>query len=264
MTDIHPFERFVLTAAKEYVDGEVAFVGFHWPMVAARVARRLHAPDLVVVYEAGVIEDQLTPELSTSPSDLRSAVGSAFCGSAIDALYGQLNRGRVDRTVLEAPIVDQRGNVNTSVIGPYDTPKVRLPGSGGGTELGAFGPGLTLLSASTQARSYQRRVDYNTSPGYLDGPGQRERLGYPAGRGPKILINPHGRFTIDDVDGIQPAAVHPGVTWQDLRDTYFWLEEAPRDLEVLDEPTVDELDVVRGVFRDAIETRYRLPEGIQP
>lgn len=263
MSDVHPFERFLLTAAKELVDGETAFVGFHWPMVAARIARRLHAPNLVVVYEAGVVEDQLTPELSTSPSDLRSAVGAAYCGGAIDALYGQLGRGRVTRTMLEAPIVDRRGNVNTSVVGSYAHPKVRLPGSGGGTELGSMGRGLTLLSASTRARAYPDRIDYITSPGYLNAPGQRERLGYPADGGPKVLITPLGRCSIDDRNGIVPVAVHPGVTWEDVRGAFAWLpEEAPDDLDVLPEVTVGELDVIRGVLSDARNTAYRLPEGL--
>jgi glutaconate CoA-transferase, subunit B len=233
-------------------------------MVAARVARRLHAPDLVVVYEAGVVEDQITPELSTSPSDLRAAARSAFCGSSLDALYGQLGRGRVNRTVLEAPIVDRRGNVNTSVVGSYDQPKVRLPGSGGGTELGAFGRGLTLLSASSEARSFPEHVDYITSPGYLHAPGERRRLGYPSGRGPKVLITPLGRFTIGDVSGVEPEALHPGVTWDQMRSTCTWLPaQASVDIRELPAPTPAELEVVRGVLRDARQTAYRLPAGVQ-
>ena len=115
--DAHPFEQFLLTAAREFEDGDVCSVGFHWPMVAARIARRLHAPNLIVIYENGVVEDGLTPELSTSPSDLRAAVGAAVWAGTIDALYGWLGRGRVERTVLEAPIVDRRGNVKASVYG---------------------------------------------------------------------------------------------------------------------------------------------------
>jgi glutaconate CoA-transferase, subunit B len=190
--DAHPFEQFLLTAAREFEDGDVCFVGFHWPMVAARIARRLHAPNLIVIYENGVVEDGLTPELSTSPSDLRAAVGAAVWAGTIDALYGWLGRGRVERTVLEAPIVDRRGNVNTTVVGSYDQPRVRLPGSGGGTELGSLGRGLTLLCSRTHRRSFPHLVDYITSPGYLAAPGQRARMGYPADRGPQVLVTQHG------------------------------------------------------------------------
>lgn len=256
----HPFERFLLTAAKEFRNGDICFIGFHWPMVAARIARRLHAPDLVCVYEAGVIEDSLTPELSTSPSDLRSAVGAAYCGGAIDALYGELGSGVVERTVLEAPIVDRRGNVNTSVVGSYDQPRVRLPGSGGGTELGALGRGLTLLCGSVHPRSFPLRVDYITSPGHLDAAGQRERLGYPVGRGPKVLITPLGRFVIDDTDGVQADAVHEGVSAADLSSAMTWLSE-PTTTQLPD-ATADEIDVVRAVLDEARASGYRLPEGL--
>lgn len=265
MTPATLFERFLITSAKELVDGEVAFVGFHWPMVASRIARRLHAPDLVVVYEGGVIEDRETPELSTSPSDLRAAVGSPMLMGAIDALYGQLGAGRVERTMLEAPIVDRRGNVNTSVVGPYDRPKVRLPGSGGGTELGSLGRGLTLMSASTDARSFPERVDYNTSPGHLDAPGMRRLLGYPADRGPKVLITPLGRFAIDDVTGIHVDAIHPGVGVDAVAACFPWMAFEPEfEPRRLPEPTPEETTVTRDVLREALLTRYRLPEEVAP
>jgi acyl CoA:acetate/3-ketoacid CoA transferase beta subunit len=263
VNDCHPFEQFLLTSAKAFVDGEVCFVGFHWPMVAARIARQLHAPELVVIYEGGVVEDRLAPELSTSPSDLRAAVGSAAVSGAIDALYGYLGSGRVTRTVLEAPIVDRRGNVNTSVVGSYDRPKVRLPGSGGGTELGSMGKGLTLLCASTAPRSFPVAVDYITSPGYLTAPGHRARLGYHADRGPKLLVTPLGRFSVDDLSGIQVELLHDGVEWADVRTTFAWLpRDAPPDVGRIPRPTPDELAVVRGVLDEARTMRYRLPEGL--
>jgi acyl CoA:acetate/3-ketoacid CoA transferase beta subunit len=265
MTPATLFERFLITSARELVDGEVAFVGFHWPMVASRIARRLHAPDLVVVFEGGVIEDRETPELSTSPSDLRAAVGAPMVTGSIDALYGQLASGRVVRTMLEAPIVDRRGNVNTSVVGDYDRPKVRLPGSGGGTELGSFGRGLTLMSSSTDARSFPERVDYITSPGYLEAPGMRRRLGYPADRGPKVLITPLGRFTLDDVLGIRAESVHPGVDASAVAACFPWMRlDTSVPLPDLPEPTSEEVSVTRDVLREARATRYRLPEATAP
>ena len=256
-----PFEQFLVTAAREYNDGEVTFVGFHWPMLAARIARLTHAPDLVVVYECGVIEDALTPVLSTSPSDLRAAFASPYCGTSVDALYGWLGRGRVTRTMLEAPIVDRRGNVNTTVVGDYDAPKVRLPGSGGGTELAALGRGLTLLCASSSARSFpERTVDYVTSPGYLRRPGERDAGGYPAGTGPKVLLTPLGRFTIDDDAGIAVDALHPGVTWTQAQECFAWFDAAPpAPPRVLPDVTDAELHAVRRVLEDARVSRYTLP-----
>ncbi|WP_166459474.1 CoA-transferase [Amycolatopsis pithecellobii] len=255
------FERFLVTAAREYADEDVAFVGFHWPMLAARIARRTHAPNLVAVYESGVVEDAATPTLSTSPSDLRAAVGSPYWGTCFDALCGWLARGRVTRTVLGAPIVDRRGNVNTTVVGDYDAPRVRLPGSGGGTELAALGRGLTLLSTSTSARGFPRRiVDYITSPGYLREPGERRAHGYPDGTGPKVLITPLGRFAVNDADGITADALHTGVTWAQARECFTWFPaEPPASLRVLPDPSEQELAAAHAVLDEARASHYLLP-----
>ncbi|HYM68670.1 MAG TPA: CoA-transferase, partial [bacterium] len=207
--DASRFERFLLTGARCIPDATVVFVGFHWPMLMARVARRLHAPGIIVVYENGIVEDHLTALLPTSPCDLVAAEGAPMCAGCFESLYMWLGAGRVEMTVLEAPIVDRHGNVNTSVVGTYHRPKVRLPGSGGGTELASLGRGLLLVSASTDRRSYPERVDYVTSPGYLEGADDRERLGYKPGSGPQILVNPLGMFRFDGRGEMYTAALHP-------------------------------------------------------
>lgn len=254
------FEMFLLTSAREYAEHEVTFVGFHWPMLAARIARLTHAPNLVVVYESGVVEDRLTATLSTSPSDLRSAVDSPYTGTSIDALYGWLGRGRVAKTMLEAPIVDRRGNVNTTVVGSYHQPVVRLPGSGGGTELGSLGRGLTLMCSSEKARSYPEAVDYITSPGYLHEPGDRHRYGYLPGSGPQTLITPLGRFTITDLDGVRPHALHPGVTVREVGACMPWLDlDGYKNYPVLSCATDEEAAAVSQVLREASDSHYLLP-----
>jgi glutaconate CoA-transferase subunit B len=262
-----PFERFILSGAREYRDGEVCFVGFHWPQLAARIARFLHAPDMIVVYETGVVEDGPTPELPTSPTDLRCAVGAPMLAGSIDALFGWLASGRVQRTFLDAPIVDRRGNVNTTAIGPYASPKVRLAGSGGGTELASVGRGLTLLCSSTRPRSFPERVDYLTSPGHLGAPGERARLGYPPDSGPKALITPLGRFTFGDGGfgdgGFGVDALQPGVGWDEVAATFVgWVgPEEPAGVERVPEPTPAELEVVRRVLAEAEGKHYRIPTG---
>jgi glutaconate CoA-transferase subunit B len=260
--DFDPFERFLLTASREYRDGEVCFVGFHWPMLASRIARRLHAPEIVVVYETGIVEDRETPELPTSPTDLRCAVDAPMLAGSADALFGWLNSGRVERTFLDAPIVDRRGNVNTTVVGDYGSPRVRLAGSGGGTELASAGRELTLLCSSIDARSFPERVDYVTSPGYLSGPGERRRLGYRDGTGPKTLITPLGAFAFSD-EGFSVRALHQDVEWAEVTAAFDgWLAGPPHPhVERLPDPTAEELEVVRGVVAEALRSRYRLPIG---
>jgi glutaconate CoA-transferase subunit B len=178
----------------------------------------------------------------------------------VDALYMWLASGRVETTVLEAPIVDRYGNVNTTAVGPYARPKVRLPGSGGGTELGSLGRGLMLVNASTNRRSYPERVDYVTSPGYLGGAREREALGYKRGTGPRVLVNPLGICRFDDNGEMYLAALHAGVNASDARASFGWPIRAG-DVEVLPEPTEDELNVVRQELDHAKQRYYLLPEG---
>lgn len=253
------FERMLITGAREIRDGQVLFVGFHWPMVMARIARRLHAPNLIVVYENGIVEDHLTPIVPTSPCDLTAAERATTCSDSILALYMLLGNDRLDGTLLEAPIVDRYGNVNTTVIGDYLQPRVRLPGSGGGTELGALARNLLLVCPYEARRAFPERVDYVTSPGYLGGRKEREALGYPPGRGPAVLVTPLGRFTFDERGEIELAGVHPGVTDEALASGFNWPLKRRPDVAALPEPTADELRTCREELQAAAGRRYLLP-----
>jgi glutaconate CoA-transferase, subunit B len=255
------FEQMFLTGARRITDGAVLFVGFHWPMVMARIARRLHAPNIVVVYENGIVEDRLTPVLPTSPCDLTAAEQATTCAGSLEALYMWLGAGRVEMTMVEAAIVDRYGNVNTTAVGPYLHPKVRLPGSGGGTELSSLGRDLLLVSASANKRSYPDRVDYITSPGYLDGARERDRLGYKPGTGPKTLVNPLGIFRFGENGEMYAAELHAGVSPDEVRATFSWPIKIQPGYKVLPEPSEDELTVIREELAHAKERYYLLPEG---
>lgn len=254
------FERMLLTGARRIADGTVLFVGFHWPMLMARIARRLHAPNIVVVYENGIVEDRLTSILPTSPSDLTAAEDAPACAGSIESLYMWLGAGRVQMTLLEAVIVDRFGNINTTCVGPYERPTVRLPGSGGGTELSSLGRELMLVSAGTAKRGYPDRVDYITSPGYLGGAGQREAAGYPAGTGPKVLVNPLGLFSFGAGGEMYAAQLHPGVTAQEVRDAFGWPIRIALEGPELPEPGLHEIDVVREEIGHARARHYIMPD----
>lgn len=255
------FEQMFLTGARRIKDGAVLFVGFHWPMLMSRIARRLHAPNIVVVYENGIVEDRLTSVLPTSPCDLASAEQATTCAGSLEALYMWLGAGRVEMTLVEAAIVDRYGNVNTTAVGPYLQPKVRLPGSGGGTELSSLGRDLMLVSASVNKRSYPASVDYITSPGYLSGAQERRRLGYKPGTGPKTLVNPLGIFRFDANGEMYAAALHSGVTPDEVRATFGWPIKVQSDYEVLAAPNADELKVIHEELAHAKSRCYLLPEG---
>ena len=254
------FEKMLLTGARRIRDGAVLFVGFHWPMLIARIARRLHAPNIVIVYENGIVEDRLTPILPTSPCDLTAAEQATACVGSLETLYMWLAAGRVDMTLVEAAIVDRYGNINTTAVGPYLQPKVRLPGSGGGTELSSLGRDLLLVSASVNSRSYPERVDYITSPGYLGGAKERKRLGYKPGTGPKALVNPLGIFKFDASGEMYAAGLHVGVTPEEVRATFLWPIKVETDCTTLPEPTAEELSVIRQELAHAKERYYLMPE----
>lgn len=254
------FEQFLYTGAKCVRPDDVVFVGFHWPMLMARIARRLFAPNLCVVYENGIVEDRLTPVFPTSPCDLTAAVGSPACVGSIDALYMWLGAGRVGMTMLEAAIVDRFGNVNTTAVGPYRSPKVRLPGSGGGTELGSLGRGLLLVSASTNPRSYPDRVDYITSPGYLRGRAEREAAGYKPGTGPQALVSPLGLFRFDEGGEMFACALHDGVSANDVRASFGWPIRVDAQPEPLPAPDAHALEIIRNEVAHAKERAYLMPD----
>ncbi len=254
------FEQMFFSGAGRIRDGAVLFVGFHWPMVMARIARRLHAPNVVIVYENGIVEDRLTSVLPTSPCDLTAAEQAPVCAGSLEALYMWLGSGRVEMTLVEAAIVDRYGNVNTTVVGPYLKPKVRLPGSGGGTELSSFGRNLMLVSASVNKRSYPDRVDYITSPGYLGGRAERHRLGYKAGTGPQTLVNPLGIFEFDEGGEMYAAELHAGVTPEEVRATFSWPIKIQAGNAVLSEPTQEELAIIREELAHARKRFYLMPE----
>lgn len=255
------FERMLITGANRIVDGAVLFVGFHWPMLMTRVARRLHAPNIVVVYENGIVEDRLTSIFPTSPCDLTAAEKATTCAGSLEALYMWLGAGRVQMTMLEAAIVDRFGNVNTTAVGPYLKPKVRLPGSGGGTELSSIGRGLFLVSASTNKRSYPDRVDYITSPGYLGGRTERERLGYKPGTGPQTLVNPLGVFRFSDKGEMYASALHSGVGVEQVRASFSWPITIASGCATLPEPSAEQVAVTREEIANARSRSYLMPEG---
>jgi glutaconate CoA-transferase subunit B len=137
---------------------------------------------------------------------------------------------------------------------------VRLPGSGGGTELASLGRDLLLVSASVNRRSYPDRVDYITSPGYMGGREERNQLGYKPGTGPRTLVNPLGLFRFGNDGEMYAAALHPGVGADEVRASFGWPIKIANDCAVLREPTAQELTVTREELAHARERSYLLPQ----
>lgn len=255
-TDPTHREQLLYTAAREFADETTVFTGFHWPVVAARVARKLHAPDLTSVFEAGICYRGLSETLPTSTTEINAFDGNVdMYGNSLDTLHTFLKSGRLDGAVIDVSNVDRFGNVNSTVIGDYDDPAVRLPGPGGANDLGTHAEDLTLICGSADPERYQDRVSYVSTPGHLDGDGSREAAGFEPGTGPSKLVTPVGTFRFDETGRARLSRLAPGVDVAEVRETTGW-PIADDDYEYEPRPDTEALSVVREVLAEAAERNY--------
>jgi glutaconate CoA-transferase subunit B len=242
VTDVTRAEVMAVAAAREIRDGEVGFIGTGLPMVAAYLAKFTHAPRSVLLFESGVV-DARPRELATGVGDLRLLHGCVKASGLYYAL-GLLQGGVVDIGFLGAAEVDQYGNINSTVIGPYARPKVRLPGSGGANDIGSLA-GRTVIMVPHEPRKLVPRVQYRTTPGFLDGPGARERAGL-RGAGPVRVITDLAVLDFaPDSKRMRLLSLHPGVRPEEVEArTGFPLLRA-EGLGETPRPTAEQVRVLR-------------------
>jgi glutaconate CoA-transferase subunit B len=241
-----PAELMACVAARELRDGEIVFVGIGLPNLACNLARATHAPNLVLVYESGVIGAQ-PARLPVSIGDPSLVAGSAMvCGMA-DVFQFLLQRGRIEVGFLGGAQIDRYGNINTTVIGDYSAPAVRLPGSGGAAEI-AIHARRTVVISRLHPRTFPERVDFITSPGHRSQWGSREELGLP-GAGPVRVITDRAILSPEPATGeLMLAALYPGIEREDVVAAVGWPLRAHATLEAVDPPTPDELRLLRDVL----------------
>ena len=245
MSPYSPSEMMVVAAARELRDGEVVFVGIGLPNLACNLARLTHAPNLVMIYESGAVGAR--PErLPLSIGDPSLVTGSLMiCGMA-DVFQLLLQNGRIEVGFLGGAQVDRYGNINTTVVGDYEHPKVRLPGSGGAPEI-AIHAKRTLVIARLDKRAFPERVDFITSPGHRARGGTRSELNMP-GAGPVRVITDRGTLSANLETGeLELDALYPGVSADEVRAGVGWDLEVRDALEDCDPPTPDELRLLREV-----------------
>jgi glutaconate CoA-transferase subunit B len=219
--------RFVALAAREISDRQVLFVGIGVPSLAAIAAKRFHAPDSVLIYESGAV-DALPPipPLSTgSPSVVSDTAMVTSCLG----VFSMLQQGRFDLGLLSGAQVDRRGNLNSTSLGPYEKPKVRLVGSGGAHDIAVLARSVCIMMPH-DPRRFVEHVDFITSPGLRDR-GQAPAM---RGDGPRTLITPRARFTFAD-DGLTLDALAPGVTQAEALEGFTWDVPVASDLQELPE-----------------------------
>ncbi len=237
-----PSELRVGTAAHLLRDGDVVFVGVGMPNLACNLARRTHAPDLVLIYEAGVIGAQ-PARLPLSIGDPCLVSGAASVCSMYEVFAFYLQRGLVDVGFLGGAQIDRFGNVNATVIGPYDHPKVRLPGSGGSAEIAAWAS-RTYLMTPHQKRRFPEKCDFVTGAGFLTGRAARQAAGVRGG-GPQAVVTDLGVLEPNDAGELVLAAVHPGVAPEKAVENTGWPLKLSPQLRTTPAPTAGELRLLR-------------------
>lgn len=225
MTMYTTAELMVTRAAKEIGDSQVVFVGTGLPMIAAMLAKRTHAPRSVIVFEAGTVDSALQ-HLPASVGDSRCVYGASTCGGLFDVFATLLQRGFIDVGFLGGAQVDRYGNLNSTVIGDYLRPQVRLPGSGGAGDIACLSK-RTVVIMRHEKRRFVERVDYCTSPGWVEGPGGRERAGLVRG-GPVAVITNMAVMSFDEATReMVLTSHHPGISVDEvLANTGFALPTA--------------------------------------
>lgn len=241
--DYNPSELLICTASRLMTDNTTAFIGTGIPMLAASLAQRMHAPNLVAIFEfggTGAILDDLPLAVGGECTFHRALSASGICDVVETA-----QRGFVDYGFLGGAQIDPYGNLNSTVIGEHAHPKVRLPGSGGANDVGSH-CWQTIAIMRQDKRRFIEKVDFVTTPGYLSGPGAREKAGLPRGTGPYRVVTNLAVLGYDpDCLRMMLLATQPGVSVQDVIDnTGFELIIAPQLEENLP-PSEEELRILR-------------------
>jgi glutaconate CoA-transferase subunit B len=232
-----------VVASRELRDGAVCFVGIGLPSLAANLARRTHAPNLVLVYESGTIGAKpSTPPLSIGDGELAETADAVV---SVPEIFGYwLQSGRVDVGFLGAAQIDRFGNINTTVVGSYDSPSVRLPGAGGAPEI-ASNSREVIVVIRQSTRTFVEHLDFITSVGYLEGGRSRERLGL-HGRGPTAVITDLGVLRPDPVSReLVLTSLHQGVDVARVIDRTGWPLRVASTLTETAPPTPHELAALR-------------------
>lgn len=236
-------ELMACAASRTLEDKKSVLVGTGLPIIAAVLAQKTHAPNLLIVFEAGGIGPQV-PMLPISVGDSRTFY-KALMASSMDYVMSTAQMGYTDYGFLGAAQIDPYGNINTTVIGTHERPKVRLPGSGGANDAGSL-CWHTVILMQQDARKFVEKIDFVTTPGYLSGRGAREKAGLPAGTGPFRVITQLGIMGFDDkTKHMKLLSTHLGVSSEQVKTNTGFSLILPKNVTKTEPPTAEELSVLR-------------------
>jgi glutaconate CoA-transferase subunit B len=242
MADYTSSELLTINASRLLRDGDRVFVGVGLPNLACNLARRTHAPNLLMIYEAGVIGAQ--PErLPLSIGDPTLVSGALGVCSMYDIFAFYLQRGNVDVGFMGGAQIDRFGNINATVIGDYAHPKVRLPGSGGSMEIAAWANRCYLLTPHSKRR-FPAKLDFRTSAGFLSGRPERQAMKLRGG-GMLAVVTDLGIMEPDETGEMVLTALHPGATAEQARENTGWELKVAENLYTTPPPDPEELRILR-------------------
>jgi glutaconate CoA-transferase subunit B len=241
-------ELMIIAAARQIKDGEIIFVGMRLPIAAYGVARLTHAPNAVGLFESGVARYEPAQDMLYTMCDGPNQLGAAWTTGLIQTM-GLLSGGRIHAGFVGGAEIDRFANINTSYIGDFKNPKVKLPGSGGAPDIAAMAKRLIIVISHEKHRLVEK-VDYVSSPGHLSGGEARKEAGLP-GSGPSVVITDRGILVpYGPEKELHLASIHPGHTLEEIRENTGWNLKVVRDLEETSPPTSEELDSLHKIDKE--------------
>ncbi|HYY08833.1 MAG TPA: CoA-transferase [Actinomycetota bacterium] len=236
-------ELMIAASARLLAGVENCFVGVGLPNIVCNLAQRTVAPELQLVYESGVFGAR-PRRLPLSIGDPTLATGSTAITSMFELFAFYLQAGLIDVAFLGGAQIDRFGNLNTTVIGDYEGPKVRLPGSGGACEIAIHARKILVIMRQAQ-RSFVERIDFRTSPGHSGDPEHDRARGW-SGTGPTNVVTDLATYGFDAETGeMTLQTVHPGTTLDDVRANMGWEPRVAPGVSETPAPTDDELRLLR-------------------
>jgi glutaconate CoA-transferase subunit B len=246
--DYQMSELMIVAGSRQLRNDDVAIIGTGLPFLASQLAKESHAPDMTLVVEGG--------QYDARPSHVPYTVGDASLtnGAGMTNMFvmaSTLLNNELDVGFIGGAQVDKYGNLNSTVIGDYEDPAVRLPGSGGASPIAAHCD-RTVIIMPQERRRFVEEVDFLTSPGYLDGPGAREEAGLP-GDGPVALVSDMGVYSFDDeTREMVLESHHPGVSVDEVREAVMWDLKVSDDVTETEKPTEDEVEFLRELDKEGM------------
>jgi len=242
-------ELLAYVASRCLEDGKSVFVGTGLPMISAMLAQRTFAPNLLIIFEAGGVGPK-PPVLPISVGDSRTFY-QAVSASSMHDVMSQAQSGYIDYGFLGAAMIDKYGNLNTTVIGDWEKPKVRLPGSGGANDIGSFCFRNIIIMRQDKTK-FVDKLNFITTPGYIDGPDGRKNAGLPEG-GPYRVITQLGMYDFEEkTKKMRLISLHPGITLNDIKENSAMEIIIPEKISTSPEPTDEDIKILREIDPEGI------------